>query len=307
MIIAMTGATSFLGINLLREISKDNLVYCFVRRDSPKKKFLNNILNAIIIECNLEELQSYVPNFCVDIFIHFAWAGSGVNGRLDFETQDKNYLYSINAIELAYKLKARLFVFSGSQAEYGIKHSLILENDACNPKSYYAIVKNKFARDAETILENRNMNFLHLRIFSVYGYGDHNTSLINICIDSFINNKQIVLGPCSQLWNYINIHDFSLITYKVIKYAFCMNTGFKINIASHDTRILRNFVQDIYEECNYGGSYEFGKLNPNPEGLSDLNPSTSLMDKIIGDYKFVDFRSGISEMIEEIKNENKVS
>lgn len=302
--IAITGATSFLGINLLKELAQDNTIYCLVRRNSPNNKNLADIPNVIVIECNLEELSSFVPNFTVDVFIHFGWAGAGSKLRQDLITQNKNYYYSLDAINLAIRLKAKLFVFSGSQAEYGIKHSLITETDECNPKSYYGMAKYNFALKAASILKKHDINFLHLRIFSIYGEGDHKSTLINLCVNSFLQNKHIVLGPCTQLWNYLNILDFSKITSKVIEYVLDNEIDLTINIASHDTRVLREFIMAIYKICNFGGSYEFSSTNPNPEGLAELNPSTFLLDKIIGNYEFISFENEITKLVEATLNEN---
>lgn len=301
--IVFTGATSFLAVNLINIMSQDNLIYCLVRKESQKNEYLKNKKNILIIPCDLSELKYYNPNFRADIFIHFGWSAPGAKGRLDFEAQNKNYDYSMDAINLAHRFKVKLFVFSGSQAEYGIKHNIIYENDICNPTSYYGKIKDKFAKAASKALFDLGINFLHLRIFSVYGKGDHETSLVNLCINSFLSNKKLILGPCSQLWNYLYIKDFANITSKVIHYAYDNNCSFVINIASHDTKKLQEFVKDIYFICNSQGTFYFGKDNPNPEGLSDLYPSTKILDEIIGNYNFIDFKQGIKEMIGET-NEN---
>lgn len=76
----------------------------------------------------------------------------------------------------------------------------------------YAIVsiwKSKigFSRWAIVEAAKRQLQFIHLRIFSVYGYGDREGTLIDSCVHKMNQGGIIHLGPCTQQWNYLYIND----------------------------------------------------------------------------------------------------
>ena len=79
-----------------------------------------------------------------------------------------------------------------------------------------------------------------MRFFSVYGPGDHKESLINTLVNKLSNGESVELGNCGQQWNYMYIDDavdavFTLCT----KF-----TGDTYNIASEDTRSLKEYVEE---------------------------------------------------------------
>ena len=303
-IIILTGATSFLGKNLVESLlNKNYLIYIFVRKNSKNSlNFKNNNIKYIYGSLDeIEIISNYINH--ADIFIHFAWAGSGSKGRSNEKIQMNNVDYSNRALELAIKLGCKKFIFSGSQAEYGKVQGLITETTECNPISFYGKAKLLFSKKANVRCKKESIEFIHLRIFSVYGYGDRQNTLVDLCINAFNKGNEIQLGSCSQLWNYIYISDFVNII--IILMESNCKTG-TYNIASHETKILKDFVKIIYELSNKSGSYTFeNEPADNPEGSPDLNPSINKLSKYINDYQFKSFKEGIRMMINEMEGINE--
>ena len=251
--VIVTGATSFLGRNTIESLlNKGYEVYALVRKSSKNPLILEND-NLNYIYGSLDEIESIYDHISqADIFIHFAWAGSGSVGRNTKDVQMSNIDYSLRALKLAIKLGCEKFIFPGSQAEYGKINGLISENTDCNPLSFYGKAKLEFSKKANSICLDENMDFIHLRIFSVYGYGDREGTLVDSCIKSFNAGKTMQLGPCRQNWNYLYIEDFANILLKLIEIDCPAGI---YNIASPETRVLRDFVKIIYEKSNKTGNY----------------------------------------------------
>ena len=301
--VVVTGATSFLGRNAVESLLNNGYeVYALVRKSSKNPLILKND-NLNYIYSSLDEIESIYDHISqADIFIHFAWAGSGSVGRNTEDVQMSNIDYSLRALKLAIKLGCEKFIFPGSQAEYGKINGLISENTDCNPLSFYGKAKLEFSKKADSICLDENMDFIHLRIFSVYGYGDREGTLVDSCIKSFNAGKTMQLGPCRQNWNYLYIKDFANILLKLIEID--CPTGI-YNIASPETRVLRDFVKIIYEKSNKTGNYEFEeKTDDNPEGSPELNPSIDKLKKYIKNYEFMPFSKGIKEITNKIRDEN---
>lgn len=301
--VVVTGATSFLGRNTVESLLNNGYeIYALVRKSSKNPLILkNDDLNYIY--GSLDEIESIYDHISqADIFIHFAWAGSGSVGRNTEDVQMSNIDYSLRALKLAIKLGCEKFIFPGSQAEYGKINGLISENTDCNPLSFYGKAKLEFSKKANSICLDENMDFIHLRIFSVYGYGDREGTLVDSCIKSFNAGKTMRLGPCRQNWNYLYIKDFANILLKLIEIDCPAGI---YNIASPETRVLRDFVKIIYEKSNKTGNYEFEeKTDDNPEGSPELNPSIDKLKKYIKNYEFMPFSKGIKEITNKIRDEN---
>lgn len=300
--IIITGATSFLGRNLIKSLIKgDYIIYALVRKNSlnPLKIKSKNLKYIYASLDEIETIYNYISK--ADIFIHFAWDGSGSIGRSDEIIQMKNVSYSLKALEIAIKLGCEKFIFPGSQAEYGKKYELITETSQCNPISFYGKAKLMFSQKAKKRCKNEKIKFIHLRIFSVYGFDDREGTLVNSCITSFNNNQTIKLGPCTQKWNYLYILDFVNIVISLIE-SNCLSGIY--NIASPETKILKEFVKIIYELSNKTGSYEFDeKLLTNPEGSPNLDPSIEKVKTYLNEqYNFIPFSKGIKLIMKKMSD-----
>lgn len=292
----ITGATSFLGRNVVRHLlSKNFEVYAFVRKESASLKYLPKDDKLHLIYGSLDEIEIVLTEIAsAEICLHFGWDGSGNIGRADKSIQEKNVDYSMRVLKVADKLGCKKFIFPGSQAEYGICHGSMSENMECNPVSEYGKAKLTFSGLAKAYCENKPISFIHLRIFSVYGSDDRDGTLIKSCVYKFNNGECMQLGPCNQMWNYLYISDF-------VEAVQCMvetpiSSGI-YNVGGNDSRILRDFVKEVYELSNKTGSYEFGLSAANPEGSPELNPDISKLTNTIDWYPKVLFKNGIKDMM----------
>ena len=292
----MTGATSFLGRNLIQNLANDgNMVTALVRSESANYIFLPKNDNIRYIELDLQHLEELVSHVeKADVFIHFAWGGAGKTGRYDYDIQEKNIEYGMSALKIASLLGCNTFVFSGSQAEYGMKEEKVDEKTECNPLIAYGYSKYEFSKKADKFCEKNGIRFLHLRIFSVYGPGDRDGTLIDMCLNYFNNGKYLVLGECKQLWNYLYIDDFSEMVNRLIK-SNC-EAGI-YNIASSDTRILRDFVLEIYDLSNKSGSFGFVDTTQTEDKKVVLNPDITKVTKAINWNPHVVFSQGIQNIL----------
>ncbi len=302
--IVVTGATSFLGSNTVNYLlQRGYFVYALVRDKSKaiNKLHINNNLNIIEFDFdNPDNVSGYIPS--VDCFINYAWDSS--MGRDSDAVQQKNIKNSMKMLELCRKIGCKKFVFSGSQAEYGLLDSTMNESDLCKPISAYGKAKWEFGEIGEKYATRQGITFIHLRIFSVYGYGDRPNTLVDYCIRSFLNGKNAQLGQSQKYWNYLYIEDFVRIIEKIIFEN--IETGI-INVASQDTRTIKEFVEDIHNVLMRKGSYCFNESYVNAENSPQLKPNISKMLRLLGEQSFTDFKSGIESTVKEyIDKENPV-
>ena len=97
--VILTGASSFIGRATARELERAGHEVTKLRH-------------------SFEDGEIPLPERA-DVWIHFAWAGVGSEGRSDRKIQDYNMEMSFSALKKATELGCGSFLFAGSQAEYG--------------------------------------------------------------------------------------------------------------------------------------------------------------------------------------------
>ena len=164
----------------------------------------------------------------------------------------------------------------------------------------------KAEQKTEQKAEQENpMKFLDLRIFSVYGVGDHETTLVHTLVQAVLEDRSMDLSPCSQMWNFMEARDLA----RAI--AFLLEGGFgsgTYDLCSQDSRPLKDYVLEIeslgkaFLEKKEGKTLStsssllrFGERASNAEGPVDLKPSIKdLYDR--GFQEKISFQQGIEEL-----------
>ena len=294
--VIVTGASSFLG-----------------RAAAEKLREHGHTVTAFRHSFN-EAPPEEVPA-AADVWLHFAWAGAGSAGRSDPDIQKYNLDMSLDAVSRAIEAGCRKFIFAGSQAEYGHAQDGCpkKEDGPVAPVSEYGAAKELFSHMAEAMIDAYNrseqcmrpMRYVHMRLFSVYGPGDHETALVPSLLRKLRAGEAVELGPCTQQWNYLYIDDAAdAITLLCEKF-----TGGIYNIGSSDTRPLYSYVNELAEavaahEALRGGTADdlktllhFGARPDNAEGPADLSPDITKL-RLTGFEPKVSFADGIRRMLE---------
>ena len=287
----ITGVTSFLGKSTAKYLlSKDFIVFGIVRPDSEKKDSLKELKGLKTIEIDFDKIESKdfdnldkesedikcIINSKSDItFIHFGWGAT--LDRSNFMKQMLNVDYSMKVLELAKIIRAKRFIFAGSQAEYS--------------DTAYGLAKKKFGDNGVRYTKDVDMDFIHFRIFSIYGKDDRETSLIKLLARSIKDEKDIDLSSCNFKWNFLYIDDFVSIIYHFILNEAKTDT---YDIASDDTRLLKDYCIEAKEVFNSNIKLNFGARPDSSETFAV--PNIKKMMNIIGDFTFTRFEDGIKQV-----------
>ncbi len=310
--ILITGAASFLGRHLVEYfLSKEEEVLALVRENARGADELlgykaNNKFKLIVLD--MKDIERLDIDF--DVCIHLAWGGIGKEGRMDENIQRENINAAIKLMKVCKDRGAKRFLFAGSQAEYGqtladieAKYGKDFDINAIpkqgedaptNPKSQYGKAKLELKSKLKILGDSLGIEYVHMRIFSVFGSGDHETSLISTCIRDFKENKDVHIGECIQSWNYIYIKDLCEAVYLLSKKD--LQGEFVFNVAGENNRILMDYVKDIKKLLNSTGNIVVEKKEAASEGLPFLNPGIERL-KRIGFVESYGFEKGIKDCI----------
>ncbi|MHB1315838.1 MAG: NAD-dependent epimerase/dehydratase family protein [Christensenellales bacterium] len=300
----VTGATSFIGTSLIKQLEQDGYkVYAVVRPDS-KNFFRVPVCEAIqALPLDMEKISSLpeLLNGKIDLFYHLSWEGARVPYRDDNELQGKNYYYAINAIHTAAELGCKVFVGAGSQAEYGRFNGKVDESYRTLPLTEYGKAKLRTYETGRMLAESLHMGFVWPRIFSVYGEYDYPSTLIMTCIEKMLKNEDVPLSQCNQNWDYIYVGDVADALLNLGKKG---KYGEVYNVASGNPRQLKEYVLEIYKIINSQSTLKFGAIPYSSEGAISFEP---VVDKIKTELNWnagTNFKTGIERIIKYMKEKN---
>ena len=227
--ILISGITSFLGINTGKALlKKGHEVYGILRPESRNKERLKGEKGIQLLSLNMEsfllwekenagEAKSNItrdshaiakgislPSLAelhFDVVLHFAWDGVGSLGRSDVATQEKNLAMSKAFFSWAKAHGVKRFFFAGSQAEMGRG-----TREEPLPASPYG--EKKLAFSEYGLRNHGKMEFIDLRIYSIYGKGDHERSLVKTLVRNTLRGMETELGSGNKIWNFMAEEDF---------------------------------------------------------------------------------------------------
>ena len=297
----ITGATSFIGLEFVKYLH--NLNHKVVAVCRPNSSGLCKIPKGV--EIMLEEMSEYGNLHTeikqADVFANFAWCGTGHDGRNIQNVQQENVLYTVAAMFTADKMGCKVFIEAGSQAEYGTVLDKITEETPCHPFSEYGKAKLEVKKRLFELSEQLGIKYVHLRIFSLFGENDHPWTLVMSSIDKMLHNEQIDLSPCTQNWNFLYVKDAVRQIVGLCDYA--INSSDYIhevfNIASKDTRVLKDFVEEMYSLTQSKSELKFGAIIPT--NVVSLDPDVSKTEAATGFISEHSFEDIINNIIRKYK------
>lgn len=293
--IFVTGGTGFLGYNTVFRLLEDgHKVFALVRKEDSILFHIHN-QNLTLRQGFLENLACVeLPD--IDACVHFAWMGVNRQGVNSPDIQQQNVINTLNLLDFLKTHHCRLLIDAGSRQEYTPIEGIITEDSPCVPITEYGKRKLEAYRAILSKISDE-MKYIHLRIFSVYGKGDHPWSLINTCIEGMLDNKPIKLGICRHFWSFLYIDDFTGIISAIVSHINEIQTDEVYNVASGFVQPLRYFVNTIKVITESDSELQFGTFKDNKESVFSLIPDVSKLSEDFGWYERCSFEEGIKKLI----------
>ncbi len=209
--ILITGATGFIGANLVRHFLKRGAIISIFKRQQSNLWRINDILNQILIY-DVDLLDYTVVNKAVkrikpDVILHTAAYGGYITQDDLSLTLKINFNATINLLDSCSKRGFELFVNTGSSSEYGIKEVPLRESDSLAPMMPYGISKAAASIFCQYIAKKDNLPIVTLRLFSPYGYFDDGSRAVSYIILSCLKNKRVNICSPKAVRDFIFIDD----------------------------------------------------------------------------------------------------
>lgn len=300
--ILLLGGFGFIGANILKFIDK-NLEghYSVVVFDKLKEHPYGVHFNCIekVYDGDFLDnifLKSIFENHEFDLIIHSLSTTVPVtsnNVRYDIES---NLLPTIEVLNLMLEFCVEdiIFISSGGavygNAEINVKHK---ESDNSNPVSSYGVVKLAIEKYMLQYASLYKLKPLILRLSNPYGnfHYSERQGICNVALRAAINKTDFnVWGNGEASKDYIYIDDFCEILFLLYSKAIHNKV---LNVGSGCVLTLNEILFEIKALVpGFSWSYKVASKFDVSHFELDLNE----LKKIIGDYKFSDFKIGISKV-----------
>lgn len=241
----VTGATGFVGANLVRKLVKQGMNVNVIVRDRKLNWRISDIADKInIFECDITDpkLQKIVDKIRPEYIFHLAGYGSMPHEDDIFKMADINLKGTINLLRAVSKSPFKLFINTGSSAEYGVKDRQMGEPDILMPINNYGVIKSAITLYCQKEAIRNNLPIINLRLFTPFGYLEGKNRLIPDVVLSALGERPIKVSSPAHVRDFIFIEDVVRAYIQVTKIQH--NPGEIYNIGSG----IQHSVKDIIEK-----------------------------------------------------------
>jgi CDP-paratose synthetase len=293
--ILLTGATGFLGSQLLRSfLNNGHELTILVRHESNIKKISNFLkkVNIRHIENNVFE-QLFNKGNNIDLVVHAAtdYAYEAINPISPFWG---NVDFPMRLLESAINNGTPMFInidtfFNSKKNSYGYLAGYTLSKRHFQEWGMYA--SGKVA-----------IGFVNLRLFHVYGPEDNERKFVPTIINKCLSGGEVDLTLGEQRRDFIYIDD----VVEAVRLVATSTLGYgyhHFDVGSGETMRIRDFVEMVNQVCGNKATLNFGAIEMRAGELANSCADTSRL-KSMGWRKRVDIKVGLQSVVASLKNQD---
>ena len=249
--VLVTGATGFVGANLVRRLVREGYEVHILTRPTSNKWRLTNVLSKLndhtVDLLEEKKLRGLIKEIEPEIIFHLAVAG--IYGGVHLPEKnliETNFLGTVNLVNACNDIDYKCFINTGSSSEYGPKKHPMKETDVCEPINMYGITKCAATLYGRFVAKTEDKPIVGFRLFSPYGPYDDMTRLITYAIIKALQNNDLNLANPEAVRDYIYIEDVVDLYMKSIEKAYELK-GEVFNVGSGSQTTIRYVVNKIME------------------------------------------------------------
>ncbi len=293
----VTGASGHLGSHLVRQLVADgHSVAILLRKSSHRATLGDSLAQVQTIEGDLESAAYIEPliAFAPESIFHLAWTGITAAERNSPQQITLNVRATLTLLEAAQRAGAKLFVSTGSQAEYGRVSGAIKEDAPLRPDTAYGVAKAALSQLVPAYCARADMRSLWLRVFSVYGPGDSPAHMLPTLIERLLGRERPSLTAGDQQWDYLYIDD---VVAAITQAALTPSLSGVFNVASGSAVPLRSVVEQVRDLIDPSLPLGFGEVPYRPEQVMHLEGDITKIRQAVGWHPAISLAEGLHRTV----------
>ena len=297
----VTGSTGFIGSWLTQELLSNGYHVVSVVRD-PKKLLpeIQNHSNFSYIQSDLRNLKidDFDMSIGYDMFFNLGWAGVSPEAKNMVDKQLVNIPMALNAIEVCKGIGCKLFVSSGTVAEYALTTDVMDLGAQQKPNDIYGATKVAVHYYLEVRARQLKQPFIWTVIPSTFGERRTDNNIITYTIKSLLNTQKPKFGSLTQMWDFLYVSE----VVRALRLIGEKGKAGKVyGIGSGEYRPLRDYIEMIRDLID--PKLELGIGEVQSYSKQSFSSCVNIYD-LIQDTGFqpeVSFQDGIKKTIDWLK------
>ena len=210
--------------------------------------------------------------------------------------QNQNVKYALDAVELAHRMHCKVFIGTGSQAEYGRFEGKLTETTPTFPENGYGIAKLCAGQMTRERAHQLGMRQIWARILSVYGPYDGKQSMIMSSINKLLKGERASFTKGEQMWDYLYSKDAARALYllgqRELDGVYCLGSG--------NARPLKEYIMEMRNQISPDSEVGIGDIPYAVGQVMYLCADISKLQKDTGFEVTYGFKQGIREILENM-------
>jgi len=242
-IIAITGATGFIGRHVRRVLANSGHEVRLLVRDPKKLELLAN--SEIIVEGDIGQEKSNWFEFLgfPDAVIHLAWGG--LPNYMDSCHVEDEFPRQLQFLTSLLNGGLKKLLTTGTCYEYGLANGALSETDETKPNTPYGVAKDNLRKELFDLKSRISFDLVWARIFYPYGEGQVKSSLFSHLQDCIKAGEiEFLIGSGDRVLDFVDIR---VVARTLVELSvFAPNAGI-VNIGSGKPMSVYDFIKGLIE------------------------------------------------------------
>lgn len=298
----VTGANGFVGSALVRELLANGIEIIALDRDENNGNIPENARFIPHELSESEKLSEIILDRDIDVFYHFAWAGSAGAARADVELQLNNIKWTVDCLRAAKGMGCKRFVCAGSIMEHETISAVYKQDN--KPGLGYIYGSGKLAAHTicASVAADIGIDLVWAKITNAYGVGELSPRFVNTTIRKIIYGEPLEFTSGTQNYDFVYVDDvaraFRLIGESGKPFRHYL-------IGSSNAKPLREFILEMKAALAPDREFKFGDIPFTGVSLSRDDYDCSLTEKDTGFKAQVSFAEGVHRTMEWLREVEK--
>ena len=277
--IFLTGATGFIGSNLLPKLLYLNHKVCAVCHSSFKYDYAHPNLHWLhgSLDSNFSD---YLRN--IDFVIHLASYGVTNGGNNWLKCFDINVSQFLRLILSAVEVGVKRFIVVGSCFEYGRAgeiYSSIPVDSVLLPTTAYSASKCAATSLAYALAVQHKLKMIIVRPFHIYGNGEHKDRFYPSIVEAAKSGNNFPMTQGEQVRDFQNVDDTTDELIKLLENN-ALKDGYPllVNLGSGKPTKLIDFAKSQWSQLNASGTIRPGEIPYRDNEVMNYTPIVESCD-----------------------------
>ncbi|MCM1333973.1 MAG: NAD(P)-dependent oxidoreductase [Bacteroides sp.] len=294
----VTGANGFVGGALVKELIESGIEVIALDRDGYRSNLPANVRFVPHELDQSETLPERISDRDIDVFYHFAWAGSAGAARADTALQLRNAQWTVDCLRAAKAMNCKKFVCAGSIMEHETVSAAYRQGNKPGLGYIYGSGKLVAHTMCASVAADVGIDLVWAKITNAYGVGELSPRFVNTTIRKILAGEQLQFTAGTQNYDFVYIDDVARAFRLIGAHGkpFCHYL-----IGSSNAKPLREFILEMKAALAPDRDFIFGDVPFTGVNLPLEEFDCSLTEGDTGFKAEVPFSEGVRRTMEWLK------